>query len=87
MPTPQQIARIEKLIAQGRTRFILVYGVLLFGLSFFVLRTLLYVAAGGFSLKVIAIRAIACAIGGAIFGFVMWLLVSWQHRNLKQAGR
>jgi hypothetical protein len=85
LATPKQIARQEKLIAQGMTRFILVYGVLGFGLLFFVIRTLFTAATGALSLKFIVILAIMCAIGGAIWGLIMWLLINWQYRKVTQS--
>jgi hypothetical protein len=87
MAIPKQIARQEKIIAQGVARFVFIYGVFIFGPLFFIIRTLLAIAAGTLSLNFIVLSVIMCAISGAIFGLIIWLFINWQYRNATEIRR
>ncbi len=75
-----RVERMEKVISQGRLRFILFRGVLGWGIPTAVLFTLFqYFTGTPQTLITIAISMITFPIGGLLFGFVMWAFFRRQY--------
>ena len=77
---PEALAKWEKVRAKGRTRYVLVSGVLSYGLPMFVVMTFL-VHRADLSPRFVGISAIVWAIGGALFGAIMWYVLERQYRK------
>lgn len=80
---PEALARWKVTRAMGRTRYVLVSGVLSYGLPMFIVMTFL-VHREDLSPKFIGFSAIAWAIGGALFGITMWYVLERQYRKATQ---
>ena len=80
---PEALAKWEKVRARGKARFILVSGVLSYGLPMFIVMTFL-VHRSDLSPRFIGISAILWAIGGALFGTIMWYVLERQYRKATQ---
>ena len=80
---PEVLARWEKTRAKGRTHYILVRGVLSYGLAMFVAMTF-FAHRGDLSPKFIGISAVAWLIGGALFGILTWYIFERQYRKATQ---
>jgi hypothetical protein len=70
----------ESTRALGMTRFVLVRGVLMYGLAMFVAMTF-FAHQGQLSAIFIMISAILWLIGGAVFGVVSWYLLEALYRR------
>ena len=81
---PAQVAKWEKTRARGRTRFIVVYGVLLWGLSTAALMTLVFAVQGqdDWLLRGLFIFVLFPLIGGPMFGLFLWW---WTERRYSRA--
>jgi hypothetical protein len=78
-PTPKQLARWEKIRAQGKWRFVLFWGVFRFGMPFFVISAIFDYPFGypgappWVRLADAALSFIGCSVaGGGGWGFYMW---------------
>lgn len=83
---PEQIVKWKVTRQNGMWRYVLVQGVLLYGLSCFVVITFVveqlvlgFVLSAGF----IAFSAASWAIGGVVLGLIMWFI---QERQFRKAG-
>jgi predicted lysophospholipase L1 biosynthesis ABC-type transport system permease subunit len=81
MAKPASIQRWERVRAGGLARYILVHGILLYGLPLFALMTFV-VHRERLSLAFVLASALLWAIGGALFGWVMWHLRERMYRRL-----
>ena len=77
---PEALARWEKTRAKGMLNYILVRGILSYGLAMFVAMTFV-VHHEDLSPKFIGISAIAWTIGGALFGISTWYVLERQFRK------
>ena len=81
MSKPRSIQRWERVRAQGLGRYVLVHGVLAYGLPLFLVMTFL-VHREQLSWRAVLVLALAWAIGGAVFGWVMWHVRERLYRRL-----
>lgn len=79
---PEQIEKWKEIRAKGMLRFVLLSGVLSYGLAMFVVMTFV-VNRDKLSTSFIGISAIVWAIGGALFGLIMWFV---QERQFRKTG-
>lgn len=79
---PEQIEKWREIRGKGMLRYVLVGGVLSYGLAMFVVMTFV-VNRDKLSTSFIGISAIAWSIGGAFFGLAMWFV---QERQFRKAG-
>jgi hypothetical protein len=78
--------KINKIIAMGRTKFILLYGMLFWGVSTAVIVSLIeYFTGQAFSLLKLAIKLITFPIVGIGWGYAMWVYFQKQHEQNKTA--
>jgi hypothetical protein len=70
----------EKARAGGMLRFVLLRGVLSYGLTMFVVMTFI-VHRDALSARFIAISALLWLVGGAVFGVLTWLLMERMYRR------
>jgi len=77
---PEALAKWEKLRAKGRTRYILVNGVLSYGLPMFIFMTF-FVHQNDLTPISIGFSAMVWAACGAVFGALTWRLLEWQYRK------
>ncbi len=70
----------EKTRAGGMTRFVLLRGVLSYGLTMFIVMTFI-VHRGDISGRFIAISALLWSVGGAVFGALTWFLMERIYRK------
>ena len=70
----------EKARAGGMTRFVLLRGVLSYGLTMFIVMTFI-VHRGDLSARFIAISAGLWLVGGAVFGALTWFLMERIYRR------
>jgi len=70
----------EKARAVGMTRFVLLRGVLSYGLTMFIVMTFI-VHRGDLGTRFIAISAVLWFIGGAVFGALTWFLMERIYRK------
>ncbi len=78
---PQQLEKWRVIRGKGKQRFVLM-NILAYGLPMFILMTFVF-RRGEINAAFIAVSAIIWAIGGAIFGAVMWY---FQERQYLKAG-
>lgn len=76
------LARWEKSRALGKTRYILISGVLSYGLPMFVAMTF-FAHRADLSPKFIAVSAVLWLTGGALFGLITWHIFERQYRKAK----
>jgi len=81
MAKPDSIRRWERIRAQGMARYILVQGLIHYGLPLFVLMTFV-VHREHLSVAFVGVSALLWAIGGALFGWVMWHVRERMYRRL-----
>jgi len=77
---PQQLEKWKATREKGMLRYVLVTGVLSYGLTMFVAMTF-FVHRDDLSAKSIAISAVIWTLGGAVFGTTMWLFMERQFRK------
>ncbi len=77
---PRGLRNWEKVRAGGMTRFVLLRGVLSYGLTMFVVMTFI-VHRGDLSARFIAISAGLWLVGGAVFGALTWVLMERIYRK------
>lgn len=82
---PEQIARWEATRAKGMLRYVLVSGVLSYGLPMFVVMTFI-VNSSKLTPIFAAISAGLWAAGGAIFGISVWFVQERQYNKARGAG-
>jgi len=80
---PEALAKWEIARAKGKAHYILVGGVLSYGLPMFIAMTF-FVHRDELSPKYIGISAVLWLIGGALFGTIMWYFCERQYRKVKQ---
>ena len=79
---PQAAARWEKTRAMGKRRYVLISGVLSYGLPMFVAMTF-FVHRSDLSPNFIAVSAVLWLTGGALFGLVTWHIFERQFAKAK----
>jgi len=79
---PEQIEKWRVTRQKGMWRYVALIGVLSYGLSCFLVVTFI-VERNDLSARIIGFSAVAWAIGGVIFGSIMWLM---QERQFRKAG-
>jgi hypothetical protein len=79
---PEALARWENVRTKGKAHFVLVRGVLTYGLPMFIAMTF-FVHRNDLSPKFIGISAVLWLIGGALFGAIMWHLSERHYRKAK----
>lgn len=77
---PQQIEKWKATREKGMLRYVLVTGVLSYGLAMFVAMTF-FVNRHELSVKFIAISAVLWMLGGAAFGVATWFVFERQFRK------
>jgi len=80
---PEALAKWETARAKGMAHYILVRGVLSYGLPMFIAMTF-FVHPNDLSPKFIGISAVLWLIGGALFGVITWYLLERQYRKATQ---
>ena len=75
---PEALARWEKTRALGKRRYVLVSGVLSYGLPMFVAMTF-FVHRTDLSLRFIAVSTMLWLSAGAAFGFITWHIFERQY--------
>ena len=80
---PEALARWEQTRAKGKAQYILLRGMLGYGLPMFIAMTF-FVHRNDLSASFIAISAVAWLIGGAAFGALTWLVFERQYRKATQ---
>ena len=80
-PDPKAIERWEKQRAKGKTRYILMTGVLGWGAAMFVVMTFFVSHPDELAWWRIALSAIVCLAGGALFGFLTWALSERRYQK------
>ncbi|MFC5578787.1 hypothetical protein ACFPOA_12295 [Lysobacter niabensis] len=80
---PEALAKWEKARAKGKAHYILVSGVLSYGLPMFIAMTF-FAHRNDLGPKFIGISAMMWTVGGALFGTVMWHLLERQYRKAMQ---
>jgi hypothetical protein len=81
MAKPRSIQQWERIRARGLRRYVLVHGMLAYGLPLFLLMTFV-VHREHLAPRVVLVSAVAWAIGGAVFGWVMWHARDRLYRRL-----
>jgi predicted lysophospholipase L1 biosynthesis ABC-type transport system permease subunit len=81
MAKPASIQRWERTRAEGLARYILVHGIVLYGLPMFVLMTFV-VHRQRLSLAFVLASGLLWAIGGALFGWMVWHVRERMYRRL-----
>jgi hypothetical protein len=81
---PAALAQRQKTRALGMKRFVLVTGVLSWGVPMFFVITFV-VHRTDLSPKMLAVSALIWLMGGALFGIAMWLLAERQYRKATSA--
>ena len=79
---PEQVEKWRVTRQKGMWRYVLLTGVLAYGLSCFLVVTFI-VERNDLSTKSVGFSAVAWTIGGAIFGLIMWFI---QERQFRKAG-
>ncbi len=78
-----KIARLQKLIAKGKWHFVIVYGVLGWGISTALLVTLIQTSISSSSfIEQISTALVIYPVSGLAFGFVLWMMVNNQYNKL-----
>ena len=78
---PEQLEKWKETRKKGMLRFVLLRGVLSYGLPMFIAMTF-FLHRDDLSPKNIALAAIVWGVGGAVFGIAMWYV---QERQLRKA--
>ena len=81
MAKPGTIQRWERIRAQGLARYIVVHGIIHYGLPLFVLMTFV-VHREHLGLAFVGLSALLWTMGGAVFGWVMWHVRERMYRRL-----
>jgi hypothetical protein len=81
---PAALEKWRQTRARGMKRFVLMTGVLSWGMPMFVVMTF-SVRRADLSPTMIAISALLWAVGGALFGATMWLIAERQYRKATSA--
>ena len=78
-----KVGRLQKLITKGKWHFVIVYGVLGWGISTALLFTLIktYISSTPF-IEQISTSLVVYPAFGLVFGLVMWMKVNNQHNKL-----
>ncbi len=82
---PEQLEQWQAIRARGKLRFVLVSGVLSYGLAMFVGMTFI-ANRDKLSVDFIAISAVAWTIGGALIGIGVWHVQERQFRKASKPG-
>lgn len=77
---PAALAQWQKTRARGMRRFVLVAGVLSWGVPMFFVMTFI-IGKPGIRPAMIAISALIWLLGGALFGISMWFVTERQYRK------
>ncbi|MGY0556645.1 MULTISPECIES: hypothetical protein [unclassified Lysobacter] len=83
---PEQLEKWKETRQKGMLRFVLVNGVLAYGLIMFIVMTFV-VHRDKLSVNFICISAIVWSIGGALFGVLMWIIGERKFRKVDCANR
>ena len=81
---PEQLEKWRVVRSKGMLRYVLVNGVLSYGLAMFIAMTF-FVHGDELSPRFIGLSAVMWSIGGAIFGISMWYLQERQFRKANGA--
>jgi len=74
--------KLNKLVAKGIWHYVLVYGVLLWGVTTAILFSIFWHFFGLSSFgSVILPSLIQFPLGGVIFGLLMWYIMKWQYKK------
>ena len=77
---PEQLEKWKQTRKKGMLRYVLVQGVLSYGLPMFIVMTF-FLHRNDISPKFIGLSAIVWTLGGAAFGIAMWYFQGWQLRK------
>lgn len=77
---PQQLEKWKATREKGMLRYVLVTGVLSYGLAMFIAMTF-FAHRDDLSPKFIAVSAVLWTLGGAVFGTAMWFVFEYQFRK------
>ncbi|MGE5893943.1 MAG: hypothetical protein ACM34I_07795 [bacterium] len=81
---PQEFEKWKKIREKGMIRFILLTGILSYGLPMFVVLNIINPPKEPLSITDILAVFLICAVaGGGVFGYIMWLV---QERRYRKAG-
>jgi peptidoglycan/LPS O-acetylase OafA/YrhL len=83
--TEKDMQKWEAKRAKGRLRFVLENGVLAWGVPMFVFMTYFMNDNQDPSPGMLLTNAVVWAIGGALFGWIVWTIVERKYRKYKQA--
>jgi len=85
---PLEVERWERARRKGGPRFVLIWGVVIYGGGLFLSRVvqLLMANAAGLRMGQILDLFVWCAVGGLLFGTVMWRLLEWRYKRAKARG-
>lgn len=81
MAKPRSIRQWERVRAQGLRRYVVVHGMLAYGLPLFLVMTFV-VHREHLAWRFVLVSAAAWALGGALFGWVMWHARDRLYRRL-----
>jgi hypothetical protein len=77
---PKQLEAWKKSREQGMLRYVLISGVMSYGLPMFVVMTLM-VYRTELTVQNVGLSAVIWASAGALFGVAMWYIQEWQFRK------
>jgi hypothetical protein len=77
---PEQLEKWKETRQNGMLRYVLVSGVLSYGLAMFIAMTF-FVHRDKLSASFVGLSAVAWTIGGALFGVMMWFVQERQFRK------
>ena len=77
---PKQLEAWKKSREQGMLRYVLISGVMSYGLPMFVVMTLM-VHRTELTMQNVGLSAVIWASAGALFGAAMWYIQEWQFRK------
>ena len=79
---PEHVERWRAARAKGRWRYILLYGVLAWGIPMFVVMTFVLNPGRAQNAGLLALQLVIWLVGGAMFGTTMWYV---NERNFRKA--
>lgn len=82
---PKDIVRWESMRALGRTRYVLQYGVLMWGVPMFFVMSFVVNRPAQVTPRWIVTSAILWALGGAGFGWTMWWISEIKYQRYLQS--
>ncbi|HLQ27081.1 MAG TPA: hypothetical protein VK138_14550 [Acidiferrobacterales bacterium] len=80
---PQEIERWKKIRDKGMPRFILLTGILSYGVPMFVALNFIIPPKNPLSITDIVVTLLICAVaGGGVFGYIVWLVQEKRYRKV-----